>query len=427
VHQAFNHILYQTFVHLNVMSNKEEDTCNRELEDFFDQIDNLKITDDDDDDDDNKEQHDKNNNADHVVVRVDNPTSRQPHEPSLSLATTRTHTFKTKKKSLIGKAESNQMAWQTFNATTLNTSSANATSTSTSSRTTETAEVRKPVSFSLSKKDIKKAKKKKDKKVAQKLLETATVADEDTFKIGSAPRHIIPQELQIPSWILVLDTCALLESYEIIQDIYHCAQDMLDHIQESGIRHDDPMEPIQIVIPYMIWNELDYRTKATALEENDRFKARRAVRMLKELASSPSSSAQSAGLMRGRERRQELQGEDGVFQIFRSQSRIEMDQSRVRHELSSGMSVTSRTDTVEWTNDDYILLCALQQQQRQQRHAGENNSATAFDPSIVLLTLDQVLTGKATSDRVTVMTPKKFWTHHGNRMRSLRERAQLTK
>lgn len=119
------------------MSNKEEDTCNRELEDFFDQIDNLKITDDDDDD--NKEQHDKNNNVDHVVVRVDNPTSRRPHEPSLSPATTRTHTFKTKKKSLIGNAESNQMAWQTFNATTLNTSSANATSTSTSSRTTETA------------------------------------------------------------------------------------------------------------------------------------------------------------------------------------------------------------------------------------------------------------------------------------------------
>ena len=405
------------------MSNKEEDTCNRELEDFFDQIDNLKITDDDDDD--NKEQHDKNNNADHVVGRVDNPTSRRPHEPSLSPATTRTHTFKTKKKPLIGNAESNRMAWQTFNATTLNTSSANATSTSTSSRTTETAEDRKPVSFSLSKKDIKKAKKKKNKKVAKKLLEAATVADEDTFKIGSASRHTIPQELQIPSWILVLDTCALLESYEIIQDIYHCAQDMLDQIQESGIRHDDPMEPIQIVIPYMIWNELDYRTKATALEENDRFKARRAVRMLKEFASSSSSSAQSAGLMRGRERRQELQGEDGDFQIFRSQSRIEMDQSRVCHELSSGMSVTSRTDTVEWTNDD-ILLCALQQQQ-QQRHAGENNSATAFDPRIVLVTLDQVLTGKATSDRVTVMTPQKFWTHHGNRMRSLRERAQLTK
>jgi len=421
------------------MSNEEEDTCNRELEDFFDQIDNLKITDDDDDvdDDDNKkEQHDKNNNnaADHVVVvvrGVDNPTSRQPHEPSLSPATTRTHTFKTNKKSLIGKAESNQMAWQTFNATTLNTSSANATSTSTSSRTAETAEeIRKPISFSLSKKDIKKAKKKQNKKVAKKVLEkeAATGAgDEDTFKIGSAS-HIIPQELQIPSWILVLDTCALLESYEIIQDIYHCAQDMSNHIQEYGIRHDDTMEPIQIVIPYMIWNELDYRTKATALEEDDRFKARRAVRMLKEFASSSSSSTQSADLaMRGRERRQELQGEDGDFQIFRFQSRIEMDQSRVRHELSSGMSVTSRTDTVKWTNDDYILLCALQLQQQQQGQAGENNSATAFDPRIVLVTLDQVLTGKATSDRVTVMTPKKFWTHHGNRMRSLRERAQLTK
>ena len=423
---------------MNLLEQKEDEDLDN-LDDFFQQIDNLKISDDDDN-----------------ASRVNNTTSSSNSSNSTGKSTGNVKHTKDRK-ALIEKADTHQKAWKTFSESVAREPNVEEQG---DGQGDGQGEGRKPISFSLGKKDVLKAKKKKNKK--------KKAATNDVFGVGgietetttsnergyrncnyNAHAHVhahahIPTELRIPSWTLILDTCAILESYATILEIYKHAHTMMDRIRKYGIRHNDPVEPIQIVIPRIVWNELDYRVKAKSLGENEQFKARRAVRMLNECAlaststsTSSSNSNSNSSVPTGTRTRQGNYhpNEEGILQIFKCQSRSEMEQSKIpsndrpQDEINTRTNTNTRTNininsTVEWRNDDYILSCALQQKEYAEEaiQMDDTDTLLAFEARVVLITLDQVLTGKASSDQMATMTPDRFWILHKERMRSLRER-----
>ena len=423
---------------MNLLEQKEDEDLDN-LDDFFQQIDNLKISDDDDN-----------------ASRVNNTTSSSNSSNSTGKSTGNVKHTKDRK-ALIEKADTHQKAWKTFSASVAREPNVEEQE---DGHEDGQGEGRKPISFSLGKKDVLKAKKKKKKK--------KKAATNDVFGVGgietetttsnergyrncnyNAHAHVhahahIPTELRIPSWTLILDTCAILESYATILEIYKHAHTMMDRIRKYGIRHNDPVEPIQIVIPRIVWNELDYRVKAKSLGENEQFKARRAVRMLNECAlastSTSSSNSNSSVTTSTRTRQGNYHpNEEGILQIFKCQSRSEMEQSKIpsndrpQDEINTRTNTNTRTNininsTVEWRNDDYILSCALQQKAYAEEaiQMDDTDTLLAFEARVVLITLDQVLTGKASSDQMVTMTPERFWILHKERMRSLRERERAS-
>ena len=408
---------------MNFLEQKEDNDLG-DLDDFFQQIDNLKISDDDDN-----------------ASRVNNATSSSNSSNSTGKSAGNVKHTKDRK-ALIEKAGTHQKAWKTFSASV-------AREPNVEEQEDGEGEGRKPISFSLGKKDVLKAKKKKKKKKKKAAtndvfgvggIETETTTSNERGDRNCNHYANIPTELRIPSWTLILDTCAILESYATILEIYKHAHIMMDRIRKYGIRHNDPMEPIQIVIPRIVWNELDYRVKAKSLGEKEQFKARRAVRMLNECAfaststSSPNSNSNSSVPTGTRTRTRQGNyhpNEEGILQIFKCQSRSEMEESKIPSNDRPQGEANTRTNTnininstMEWRNDDYILSCALQQKAYAEEAIQMDDADTllAFEARVVLITLDQVLVGKASSDQMATMTPDRFWILHKERMRSLRER-----
>ncbi|GFH45507.1 hypothetical protein CTEN210_01981 [Chaetoceros tenuissimus] len=354
-----------------------------DLASFFAEIDNLKITDDSDEDE--GDVQDSKNKHTVVVAKAELQSCQKQENDTTTLEKKQYNkddepgensekcndfmntksTIKKEKQQLIQRASSTQQKWREFH----------------DSKTENGSDItdRKPISMSLTKKDVKKAKRKKKKNIfqSQDKIDDA-VASTDTVQ------STLPKELRTPSWCLVLDTCSLLDnrSYDALQDLYDIATAVASQAIIQG------KEPIQIVVPYMVWNELDYRMKSSSLGEDDKYQARRAVRLLNDFASTVNS--------------------DG-FQYFHSQTRSEMEQSS-----------KERDKSITITNDEYILLCATQK--KQQECSTSNTVMSAFHPNIVLLTLDNVLIGKASSEQIKAMDPVEFKAFYRKRERSLRER-----
>lgn len=356
-----------------------------DLVSFFAEIDNLKITDSDEDKGDAQDSKNKHT----VVVAKAEPQSCQKQENDTTTLEKKLYkddepaenteksndymntksTIKKEKQQLIQRASSTQQKWREFH----------------DSKTENVSGItdRKPISMSLTKKDVKNAKRKKKKNVFQSQYKI-----ENDVASTDIEQSTLPKELRTPSWCLVLDTCSLLDnrSYDALQDLYDIAAAVASQTTIQG------KEPIQIVVPYMVWNELDYRMKSSSLGEDDKYQARRAVRLLNDFASAVNS--------------------DG-YQYFHSQTRSEMEQS------SKG-----RDKSITITNDEYILLCATQK--KQQECSTSNIVMSAFHPNVVLLTLDNVLIGKASSEQIKAMDPVEFKVFYRKREQSLRERFSRT-
>ncbi len=280
---------------------------------------------------------------------------------------------------------------------------------------------RKPISISLG--GASSAKKKKNSEITRRQTRenrpaapSAAFTDEALSQSQPMARlsdrlhqPINADRILIPRWIAVLDTCAVLESYESVCDMIQLAK-------EAAKKSTLPptatiLEDLTIVLPYTVWSELDYRSKEVD-DEHQRYKARRAARMLtEELRNQPQQQIQNQQQVHGNSQ----QNKDSNNSYIQSQSRIES------HRAVEEFVALSKTTKIDIPNDDKILACALWQHDR---HA----KSTAIDMlpvtagGVVLITSDKVLTGKARADGLAVYNPVEFVQYYKKRMASLRSR-----
>ncbi len=146
-------------------------------------------------------------------------------------------------------------------------------------------------------------------------------------------------------------------------------------------------EPIHIVIPVMVWNELDYQSKSKSSEATTMYAAREVIRMLRD------------------ELESEVISNRGVV---RSQSLLEARQAGDNY---------LRKDS-KYTNDDHILACAMMEYE-----AYKNDSEKLDAGGVVMVTLDGNLACKAISNGLKVYSPAEFQEYYQKRMSSLRQRA----
>ena len=275
---------------------------------------------------------------------------------------------------LMGRADTSQQSWQEF-STTLSS--------------TNNKPDRPLVSFTINKSKGKKTK--TTKKAASSCVEQQATDEKAPLPPAAPP------SFQRPRWIVVLDTCAVLESHEDICYLISAAVHAATQLRTSGCGGGVMgVEPITVVIPYKIWTELDYRSKQSE-EEDLRYRARRAARMLnKELDNHGQHYIECRN--------------SRIDAVIRSQSRVGLDNA-ARDFLS--------TSVQEANNDDHILFCARAEQQAAW---GVGSDAPPTTGGVVLLTQDNVLSGKARADGVAVYTPAKFVEYYTRRADSLRDR-----
>ena len=292
---------------------------------------------------------------------------------------------------------------------------------------------RKPISFSMGvgttakKKNIGKVRSKINRRQRQEnRSETTSLAFGD--ETPSSPPPLAQQKDQLaplislilPQWVAVLDTCAVLESYEAVCDMFQLARGAsvgtLNSYQQHPLgvgSHTDTTtadvnfqphfvpETLTIVVPYTVWDELDYRSKEID-DEHQRFKARRAARMLTDELRNPRLDHKTIGNPFAQFKRER------ETPSIRSQSRIES------HRAVKEFLLLSKTSGI--SNDDKILACALwEQDQLTQNTVG----------GVVLITSDKVLTGKARADHLSVYSPLEFVEYYTKRMVSLRSRSSV--
>jgi hypothetical protein len=438
------------------------------LDEFFAEIESLKIHDEnenDDEEDDGDEQVESEKDETNTGI-IDHPRSRSGRPlPQIQK--------EQQQKSMIDRAESTKDNWKIFTiaepssslSTTPPPSSLNATG-------------RKPISFSLSI-GAGNAKKKKDKKnntrskiTRRQRQETESGPcvdfgfddhdhdhdDETSSSLSpSAPTRrqdrppplSCPNHLFLPRWIVVLDTCAILESYESVCNMIQLARKAAatadaGAAKKSNFLHHSARcafvsEALTIVVPYTVWDELDYRSKEID-DEHQRYKARRAARMLTDELRREQQQEDAADR---RHHQTQIIGEawfEGCS--IRSQSRIESHRAVEEFVLllSSSSSKPASAEGIA-NNDDKILACALCEQDRfanarakiakANEDATETNNATrirraATAGGVALITSDKVLTGKARADRLSVYSPSKFVRYYNKRMASLRSRESAT-
>ncbi len=282
---------------------------------------------------------------------------------------------------------------------------------------------RKPISFSLG--CASSAKKKKNSKIMRRQTRENRPAAPPAAFTNETLSHSQPMarssdrfnppfnadRILIPRWIAVLDTCAVLESYESVCDMIQLAKEAA---KKSALPPMAILEDLTIVLPYTVWDELDYRSKEVD-DEHQRYKARRAARMLTdELQNQPQQQTQNQQRVHGFSQ----QNEGSNTPYIQSQSRIES------HRAVEEFVALSKTTKIDIPNDDKILACALWQLDR---HA----KSTAIDMlpatagGVVLITSDKVLTGKARADGLAVYNSVEFVQYYKKRMASLRSRTSV--
>ena len=200
-------------------------------------------------------------------------------------------------------------------------------------------------------------------------------------------------------------------------------------------------EFITVVIPNTVWQELEYRSKASELEETAKYKARKATQLLvEELHWEKQQQQQQRQQSRNKTTRS----------IIRCQSRAESNVATrrylegLRHNDSNNtMSNNNNNNNYNNTNnDDRILACALMEKDNTFRHdppAAASSFRSTINSSmyttnmphqvhVILITSDKVLTGKlyaetaGDDDSVAVYTPNGFLHYYTKRMQSFQSR-----
>ena len=268
----------------------------------------------------------------------------------------------------------------------------------------------------------------KDKKKRKKDKPPSNSDDTDTASLPINNPSIISHDC--PSWTLIIDTCSLLQQNGIqsINNIIRLAKTAISNNtnQTTNQLHTPLYEPISIVIPYVVWGELDYQSKlnkvnSSKLEEGEAEKnetnahtARRAIRMLHdELKLSQqidrvgysSVSLNNVPSSRGG--------------VLHSQSLVESNEAADKY--------PSRL----YTNDDYILACALKENEKYKQKSNNTfgtigSISSAVAGGVVVITLDNNLSCKCLANDLKVDSPSSFVEYHEKRMESLKQRLKVS-
>ena len=208
-----------------------------------------------------------------------------------------------------------------------------------------------------------------------------------------------------PCWTLVIDTSAFIndngfEAQKLIDLANHVSltrfkhQRQHDNKREYSSKNAIVEEPIQIIIPYKVWNELEYQSKS---DDSDlAFSARTVIRMLKDELKQ--NSVHTAA---------DINGPDKVVKAQTLVQSQDASKRFVLHEFSS-----------KPTNDDHILACALVEQEKW----APNSVASVTSGGVVLITSDNNMACKAHSNGLKVYSASEFCDYYVERMNSLRQR-----
>lgn len=422
------------------------------LDEFFAEIENLKINDENDGD----EGKDTNNETqskteEHRTEIPDHPLRRH-------VGSSPQKQKQKEQKSMIDQAETTKDNWKKF-IIAMETSSSSPSPASTS---VLDSIGRKPISFSLAVGT--KPRKKKNTKITRRQPQQTRQAETslafDVHEASSPPppppqssfrrkdcatKPYIQDHFLLPRWIAVLDTCAILEFYESVCAMIQLAREAAAaaaatagasnsyHQHPSrvnAVQSHDLLEPLTIVVPYTVWDELDYRSKEVD-DEHQKYKARRAARMLTD------------ELLKEEQQQQPQQQKDDLYdqttrklfsksgastntESIRSQSRIE-----AHHAVEEFVLLSKASSSKEGipNNDDKILACALWEQDRLAKAKQAQGADVIRIPTaggVVLITSDKVLTGKARADHLSVYSPSEFVRYYNKRMASLQSRASAS-
>ena len=271
-----------------------------------------------------------------------------------------------------------------------------------------------PISFSLKQTKGKKKKTKDSSSSKKRHDKYAEVAKQVSEKEDITNGGTLQQK---PRWTAVIDTCCLLDDGgDSIREIIRLAK------SSQYIKDADPMyalnaasmDEIQLVIPHVVWSELDgiskgpqgRRFRSDNLDddridevENLSRRARGATKMLRE-----EMEIEAAAFRRGH-----LLDVGYDRQVLKSQTMLEMKAASRKYLPSSTAH--------EVVNDDHILACALAEVSKSA--AGDDQVDTsptsvavaAATGGAVLLTNDHNLACKAIANRVRVFCPMEFCKH----------------
>jgi hypothetical protein len=230
-----------------------------------------------------------------------------------------------------------------------------------------------------------------------------SVTDGNASSEEQYPKLLSYQAL-CPSWKLVIDTSSLVNDngFEVQR-----LMDLASHIalkryewqrQNPSIRQYSASnaieeEPIQIIIPYKVWSELEYQSKS---DNSDlAYSARTVMRMLRdELQQGSNQGDDLSKIAPGR--------------VIHSQTLVESQNAAKKFVMHEG--------TPNPTNDDQIVACALIEQEK---CATEANSLAG---GVVMITSDNNMACKALSNGLKVYTPAAFRAYYLERIDSLRQR-----
>ena len=220
--------------------------------------------------------------------------------------------------------------------------------------------------------------------------------------LASTPSIIHEQDsYDCPRWTLIIDTCTLIDDNGTgVQELIHMAN-AAAHRCNTGLIS----EPINIVIPFKVWGELDYQSKKKQSEEestmeestkNKAYAARKATRMLRDELEVPNQGDTS---------------NNNIPTILRSQSLLESNKAASRFLPKDSQP----------TNDDYILACAMMENEKYSKNNKVIPSSSAG--GVVIITLDNNLACKAYANSLRVDSPLTFSQYYNKRITSLRQRA----
>ena len=306
------------------------------------------------------------------------------------------------KRNMIANANSSQRAWSEFKKLDLSNNH-NCGNNSGGSK----------VAFQI--KSVGKDKKKKKKKnvagnnnntqqvVNQSKRESEIIANYKNNRnevLASTPSIIHEQDsYNCPRWTLIIDTCALIDDNGIgVQKLIHMAN-AAAHQCNTGLIS----EPINIVIPFKVWGELDYQSKKKEEEstteestKNNAYAARKAIRILRDELEVSNQGDISNNI---------------IPTILRSQSLLESNKAASRFLPKDSQP----------TNDDYILACAMMENEKYSKNNKIILSSSAG--GVVIITLDNNLACKAYANSLRVDSPLTFSQYYNKRITSLRQRA----
>lgn len=300
-----------------------------------------------------------------------------PHNISSTDDTASKQKAKKEKNNLISKATNNQRVWTEF----LKEDSKETTSTAGD----DSSEPK--ISFQI------KGTTSKTKKKKLKLKASA--------QQQSHPQPSFESQDEIcPRWLLVIDTCCLLDDKGMaIQRLIDIASHVSNTQYRAQQQHEQSSgrntalvastidEPIEIVIPYKVWTELEYQSKSD--DASLAFAARSVMRMLREELNRNSTQSQA--------------------HVVRSQSLKES-----REAATKFLSIDSTSTP---TNDDHILACALAEHERTNSD-GKNTLAGG----VIVVSKDNNLACKSLANGLKVYCPNSFLDYYTKRMDSLRQR-----